>query len=339
MKVSIIVPAWNEEKVLGETLARLQKLDFPKKDCEIIVIAGGADGTYEIAKGFLDKMKDFDNFKVLEQGPFGKNAALQKGVNEISPNTDVIAILDSDTLVDRGWLKKAVKKLQNKRISALNTDYYPLGGLNYISIFYLYEKIKSNYILKSPSLYGGGGILIKRHLLEDVGVSELFDEDVHVGVDYHLTNKLAEKGYPIAFAEGAKVYTRLPRTFKEFLNSEVRWLNAWFTLSKTRQGFGLRIIKNLLVTLSLVGMLVTGLLGLAFQALIISVPFGIFSLRVLSDGLKVYRHAGDGVFLKYLWAYLLLSTIFQLLITFTFIRGTLFGYKLEKHFKGPRSRF
>ncbi|MDI6654915.1 MAG: hypothetical protein QME59_03410, partial [Candidatus Hydrothermarchaeota archaeon] len=70
--------------------------------------------------------------------------------------------------------------------------------------------------------------------------------------------------------------------------------------------------------------------------LLFGIPFAFFSLKNIYVGLQVYSYKKDKIYLRYLWAYLLLSTIFQFLITYSSIRTELLGQKPCKHFKGPR---
>ena len=101
--VSIIIPAWNEERALKATLHALLEIDYDKKRCEVIVVAGGSDNTYEIAKSLLQTMEPFSGYIVLHQQPAGKNAAIQRGI--IEAKNAIIVLLDADTIVTNQWLE------------------------------------------------------------------------------------------------------------------------------------------------------------------------------------------------------------------------------------------
>ena len=63
-KISIIIPAWNEEIIILKTCSFLRKLNLPFDYSELIFIAGGDDKTYEVCKEI--KLENFS--KVLNQG-------------------------------------------------------------------------------------------------------------------------------------------------------------------------------------------------------------------------------------------------------------------------------
>ena len=49
-KVSIIIPAWNESKIIRKTHSYLQKLNLPFNYSELIYVAGGNDDTFKICR-------------------------------------------------------------------------------------------------------------------------------------------------------------------------------------------------------------------------------------------------------------------------------------------------
>ncbi len=334
--ISVIIPAWNDEKVIGATLNALKNVNYPKEKCEIIVIAGGSDNTYKVAEKYSKIMEGFSKYILLKQEPRGKNAALQKGLKERSKKSDFVVLLDADTVVEKDWVKKAVKAIATKKTSVMCADYYSIRGLNYISAFYLYEKIKSKCIDNQQVLMGSGGIILKREVLENEDLSDLFDENIFVGIDYHLTNKLLEKKYEIGFAEGAKVYTYLPTTLGEFIEAESRWIKAWLEISSTEAWFNIRILKNFAVVLSPTILFFIYFLGVSIYLYLTGIPLIIFGLKTIRSGLQVYNYKKDKKYLYYLWAYFLFSFLLEILITILFLKMKLQGLEQEKHFKGPR---
>src|SRR3989344_3483970 len=76
--VSIIVPAYNEEKHIRETLSHLVSLEYPREKLEIIVVN---DGSQDQTKAFAEEfVKKHASVKLLSQENKGKGAALNNGI-------------------------------------------------------------------------------------------------------------------------------------------------------------------------------------------------------------------------------------------------------------------
>src|SRR2546428_517778 len=98
--LSVLVPAYNEEKVIARTIEGLLETEYPKK--EIIVIDDGSkDKTLEIASSYKSKVK------VLHKENGGKASALNYGI--AFAGGDIVVIVDADTIVGRQALKQVVK--------------------------------------------------------------------------------------------------------------------------------------------------------------------------------------------------------------------------------------
>src|SRR3990167_3170408 len=95
MRISIVIPAYNEEKYLPHTLQSIQKL--LRKPDEIIVIDGeSTDQTGAIAKQF--------GAKVIRIPKTTIGAARQAGL--VAATGEIVATTDADTIVPTLWLNK-----------------------------------------------------------------------------------------------------------------------------------------------------------------------------------------------------------------------------------------
>src|SRR3989344_4774186 len=91
---SIIVPCYNEERLIDTPLPCLTSIDYPKDRCEIIVVENGStDRTFEIAKKYA-----FGNCRVY-QSPKGVSRARNFGISMCAPNTECAIWLDADTFL------------------------------------------------------------------------------------------------------------------------------------------------------------------------------------------------------------------------------------------------
>lgn len=101
--ISVVIPAYNEEKNIGSCLTALKNQNFPRKAYEIIVVDNNStDKTAQIAK----RMKA----EVIPEKTQGYVFALRKGCSQAEG--EIIAITDADTLVLGDWLKKIYQAYQ-----------------------------------------------------------------------------------------------------------------------------------------------------------------------------------------------------------------------------------
>ena len=98
---SIIVPVFNEEKYLDETIEKLSKLDYDKDCFEIIIVENGStDESYKIAKSYEQSI---ENLKVYHSEK-GVSKAKNFGLKQTSEKSDFSVLLDADTLLERDFL-------------------------------------------------------------------------------------------------------------------------------------------------------------------------------------------------------------------------------------------
>jgi len=111
--VTIVIPAYNEERSIASTIASALALDYPKERLEIIVVDDGSkDRTYEIAKRY--ESEQHPRIRVLTKPNGGKGTALNLGIKNSA--SDVVVTMDADTYVDRKTLKKMIGLFDSTRI-------------------------------------------------------------------------------------------------------------------------------------------------------------------------------------------------------------------------------
>lgn len=215
-RVSVLIPAWCEVDTVERCLTSLNAVNYP--DWEVIVIAGGPDGTFEQVQSFARPGTRYP-LVVLEQQPKGKNAALNQGL--AVANGTVVVVLDADSNVSSGWLKSLVQPLLCGSAAACG-NYLPMRE-TWVSRHEQMEKTSLYVIHQRVILQGSGSIAIGRHTLEMVGG---FPETVRVGVDWDLDVRISQRGLPKAFAVQAEIRTQRPSTLGEYWRNEIRWRRA-----------------------------------------------------------------------------------------------------------------
>lgn len=177
MKISIIIPTFNEEEYLPKLLESIQKQSFT--DYEVIIADGDSqDETVNIAKEY--------NCKIVKGGlpAVGRNNGAKVAEGEL------LVFLDSDLILTENYLENLVKEFEEKEIDIGISQMIPLSNkfiykiahkfCNYFLI--LIEKIK-------PHGAGCYGIISKKSLHEKVNG---FDESVDFGEDTDYIERIGK---------------------------------------------------------------------------------------------------------------------------------------------------
>lgn len=219
-KVSILVPAHNEEKNIRKVLSSIFKLDYPKNKIETIVIDNGStDGTSKI-------VKMFKRVKLIRLPKPDKAKALNAGV-KVSKG-EVIGMLDADTIVSKDCLKKMVGYFDDSNVGAV-TNYIRVDSKqNILSKFQNIEYIISGIckkilsILDSFYIVPGTLSLVKKSVIKKIGFcSDTMTEDMDLALS------LLKRNYKIVNCLDAEVKTIVPKTIKNWTRQRIRWYRGY----------------------------------------------------------------------------------------------------------------
>ena len=223
-KVSVIIPAYNEEGVITKTIESVLSLDYPKDKLELIVIDDGStDKTYEIAKKYENK-----NVKVFTKKNGGKASALNFGIKRCSG--EFILILDADCFPGKGLLKKMIGHFKNPRVMTVIPTLGVWKPKSIIERMQVVEYAISAFIRKLTTFIHSlnvapGAALYRAEFFKKYGG---FDEN-NLTEDFEMGMRVQSKHYDVAHALEASVRTVVPNTFKKLMRQRVRWSygNLW----------------------------------------------------------------------------------------------------------------
>jgi cellulose synthase/poly-beta-1,6-N-acetylglucosamine synthase-like glycosyltransferase len=150
-KVSIIIPAYNEEKYIGQTIEAVQKIDYP--DFEIIVVDNNSkDKTSEVARRY-------PGVKVLFEPNKGTQWTRECGRK--AATGEIIGNVDADCIPHKDWLKVGVKYFDDPEVVTVT------GPYNYYDSSPLFRWITlvfQRFIYKMTNFFcrltGKGGVLV-----------------------------------------------------------------------------------------------------------------------------------------------------------------------------------
>ena len=220
----MIIPAHNEEKVVGNLVESLQKLDYDKKLYDIYVIADNCtDNTAQISKDAGAIVYERFDEKHKTKG-YALQWFLQQKIEEDAPY-DAFCIFDADNIVDKNFLKAMNKKLnqgedvvQGYRDIKNPSDSWVSAGY---AIFYwtmnrFYHLARYNLGL-SP-LINGTGFMVKFDVVKPEGWNtKTLTEDI----EFSLKRIIA--GKKLGWATDAIVYDEQPVGFKQSWSQRSRW--------------------------------------------------------------------------------------------------------------------
>ena len=224
-KFMAIIPAHNEEIVVGNLIASLQKQNYPKDLYDIYVIADNCtDNTAEVArKAGAIVYERFDEEHKTKG--YALDWFLKQKIEENAPY-DAFCIFDADNIVDVDFLKNMNKKLcqgeevvQGYRDIKNPTDSWVSAGY---AIFYwtmnrFYHLARYNLGL-SP-LINGTGFMVKFDLVKPTNG---FDT-VTLTEDIEFSLKTIISGKKLGWATDAIVYDEQPVGFKQSWSQRSRW--------------------------------------------------------------------------------------------------------------------
>ncbi|GIM47775.1 glycosyl transferase family 2 [Collibacillus ludicampi] len=228
-RFAIVIPAHNEERVIGQLVQNLLKINYPRHLYDIFVICDNCtDRTMEIAiKGGAYAVERFDSKHR------GKGYALSWMFHRLltkEPNRwDAFVILDADNLVSPNFLEILNTYLQNGYsllqacLDVKNPDDSWISkcyALSYWATNRIFQLARYN--LGWSCVLGGTGICVETKLLEEIGWNATsLTEDL----EFTLQCMLA-KNIRATWVHEAKIYDEKPVSLAQSIRQRIRWMQG-----------------------------------------------------------------------------------------------------------------
>ncbi|MFO8015814.1 MAG: glycosyltransferase [Candidatus Woesearchaeota archaeon] len=199
MKISIIIPALNEEDYLPKLLESIKKQTM--KDYEVIIAdAGSKDRTVSIAKKH--------GAKVVRGGMPAKG----RNNGAKAANGDFLFFFDADVILPKGFLGNAYDEMQGRFLDLATCEFRPISNLTIDKVLHGF----ANMLVKlgqfaEDSRAPGFCILVTRRLFDRVGG---FDESLKMAEDRDFVSR-ASKFRPLRVLESASLKLSVRRLDKE----------------------------------------------------------------------------------------------------------------------------
>ncbi|KKK40065.1 transposase [Mesobacillus campisalis] len=335
--VSVVIAAYNEEKVICKTIDSILASDYP--NFEILIIDDGSrdDTALEVQKAY----DSHPLVKLIQKANGGKSSAVNLGFKESSG--EIVIALDADTLIAENAISLLVSHFRNEQVAAVsgNVKVGNKGNLltnwqhiEYVTGFNLERRAFAalNCITVVPGAIGAW----RKTAVADAGY---FQEDT-LAEDTDLTLALLRNGKKIEFEEKAYAFTEVPEDVKSLAKQRYRWVygtlqclwkhrDALFNKKHGSLGFvalpNMWLFQYLFQIISPIAeilFVIALFTGHAGKALI---GFTLFYLLDLLASLYAFRLEKESP--KPLWSLLLQRILYKQLMTYVVIKSLLSAIK------------
>jgi cellulose synthase/poly-beta-1,6-N-acetylglucosamine synthase-like glycosyltransferase len=219
--LSVIIAAYNEEKVIAKTVRSVLETDYAGEFEVLVVDDGSKDDTAgEVARVAAEDAR----VRLLRQANAGKSSALTRGLAQARHG--VLVFLDADTIFERGTLGAIVQPLAKPLVGAvsghalvgnLRTFIARCQSLEYICGFNLDRRAYTEW--NCITVVPGAVSALRKSAIDVAGG---FSHDT-LAEDTDLTLTLHRLGYRIEYAPDAVAWTEAPETFATLAKQRARW--------------------------------------------------------------------------------------------------------------------
>ena len=228
-KVSIIIPARNEEKNIANCLDSIVDIGYPADKWEVIVVDDrSGDGTFRIAKSYEDKILNYKVLRIKDKTPSPKKHALETAFKEASG--DIIFTTDADCTVQKEWISEMVNYFNAG--TGMVIGFSPLlprnssllSSFQYIDSISLGGLAAGGVGLGFPLTCTGRNLAFRKEIFNEIGGYGEFRSYIS-GDDDLLMHVMGRRSkLKIAYASAHKsVVGSLPgEKFGNFINSRLR---------------------------------------------------------------------------------------------------------------------
>lgn len=344
------LPARHEEKVIKDTIEAVNRIDYPDRLKEILIICRQDDaGTINKAKETIKSLKN-DNIRlvIFDDLPINKPHGLNKGLaeakNEIvgifdaedEPHRDIYKIINTVLVRDQADVVQSGVQLMNFRS-------YWFSSLNVLEYFFWFKSglhFFTNIGRVCP--LGGNTVFFKKHWLEKIdGWDEsCLTEDADIGI--RLT--LAGAKIKVIYDESHVTQEETPHNIQSFIKQRTRWNQGFLQILRKKDWLKLPSLRQKLIAAYI--LLSPEIVALLFfyipLALVVAftqklpvfvsflsyIPFYLFIFQLIVCGIGIYEFTKAYELKSPFWMPLKVMLSFypyQLLLMFSSFRA---GYRM-----------
>jgi poly-beta-1,6-N-acetyl-D-glucosamine synthase len=252
-KVSVVIPAHNEAKVIKRTLDSVFKSTY--KSFEVIVVDDGSkDDTAAIVRSYIKNMpkvktemhfsrnsqtrklkRKYERVKVQEarvrlvtQHNLGKAAAMNNAIqNQV--HGSLVMCLDADSIIHPQAIERAVKYFEDPNVIGVAANVRVIASKNWIGILQRFEHMigyrskKFYTVSNSEFIIGGVASTYRTSILKQVNYYDTDTVTEDIGLSMKIVANKGNRNYKILYASDVVAMTEGVQTFGALFKQRYRW--------------------------------------------------------------------------------------------------------------------
>jgi cellulose synthase/poly-beta-1,6-N-acetylglucosamine synthase-like glycosyltransferase len=227
--ISFLVPAYNEEKIIGRCIESIDRAAAKYSgNTEIVIVNDGStDNTERVVLDAINKMT-YAHGKIFTIPNSGKGFALDYGLERTSG--EIVFRMDADSLVDKDLIRPLVQHFEDPLVGSVSGFPFPLEPTSILG--------KAQNVLFASYLYVKRAQAVFDSIIVQPGPSTAFRKDAllkiggwmhnQFGEDGEISSRMARFGYRSEFEQRSIVYTDSPQTLTDFHAQRSRWSVAYY---------------------------------------------------------------------------------------------------------------
>jgi poly-beta-1,6-N-acetyl-D-glucosamine synthase len=241
-KVSVIIPAWNEEVGILKTIKSVLSNDYEK--IEIIVVNDGStDNSDKVIKDFIRYLKinnipGADSITYIYKENGGKGRALNTGIEHSTG--DIILSMDADSAIESNGISNLVKYYADPEIMAVvgnvkvaNNDTI-IGLLQQLEYYFGFYFKRAYAMMGAEYIFGGACASFRKEVFQQLGLFDVTNKTE----DIEMSMRTRYAGMKCTYAEDVVAYTEGASSAFGLINQRVRWKKGRFdTFAKYKSMF------------------------------------------------------------------------------------------------------
>ncbi|WP_034601502.1 glycosyltransferase family 2 protein [Clostridiisalibacter paucivorans] len=243
--VTIVIPCFNEEKWIENTIRSCMNQDYPIDKLEVIVVDDSSnDNSLERIRNIVERIhNEADRFKTKERLKYiaqeknmGKREALSQGIR--MSKHELLVFVDSDSFLDPFAIRNLVQPFQDPKMGGVsgrtdvaNTYTNVLTKMQSVRYYIAFRIMKAaEAYFDTVTCLSGPLSCYRKDIIEenmDDWLNQKFlGQRATFGDDRSLTNFVL-KNHRTSYQDTAVCSTIVPNTYKMFLKQQMRWKRSW----------------------------------------------------------------------------------------------------------------